>query len=130
MRTGNREIVRVLIEHGAHVASKAIHERWNENYVSNCNDPTVDIENCEYVKYAQYTPLYFACKNGHSEIVLDLLLQPGEMLKDVLEEASNGNGNQEDAKRYEHVWEALTQIVKLLVMYNADYAACVSVLFS
>lgn len=93
----------------------------------------MDVDTCEYIKYAQYTPLYYACKNGHMDIVLDLLLMSGEPLKQILDQSASlteGGGfsglqDMDPAKQHDQVWEAITQIVRMLVMYNADYAACV-----
>lgn len=121
--SGFSDIVRILLDHGAHPKCKATHERFNDDY--DTHGDNLSLENCEYIKYAQYTPLYFACKNGHTDVVIELLLLPGEFLKQALEEANNQNGNPDGSKRYEQLWETVTQIAKMLVMYNADYASCV-----
>lgn len=127
----------ILLAHGAEPRAKALHERFNERGCeSGREDDAEGLGSYEYIKYAQYTPLYYACKSGCSDIVVDLLMHNTEPLKQMIDGTlplmhgsadmtggdRNGGGSQ--------YWFAVKEIVKLLIMYNADFSSCVRILAS
>lgn len=73
----------------------------------------------DYLKYAQYTALYFACAHKHRDIVLDLLLHNGQPLRRIL--YAPANTGESDNAQQQKLWRLANEAINLLVNYNADY---------
>jgi len=127
---GDRDIVHLLLEYGANKDLKAVHERHDEQGLGSDSGEfgvTTSEIGYEYLKYAQYTPIYYACHNKHTSIVMDLLFHDNEPLKLMTSDDNLRHLNEEEQKNY---WKCIDEVVSLLILYEADLASCLCSLSS